>query len=269
MSVVKMFKPVEKIAPAEKTAIVSVNGVEIHEAVIAAEMAEYSEKDRGKARQQAATALVLRELLLQEANAEAIDGDDEAKIEALLSLNIQVPIAEAAHCERFFSENPEKFHSPDLMEARHILLAASPGDDEAREQARFEANRIIEELKADAARFEEFAQTYSACPSREQGGRLGQLSKGATVPEFEGPLFCLQQGLSSTAIETRYGLHVVWVDHKIKGEPLPYEHVKEAIAHYLEDSVFRKSVSQYIQLLAGKATITGIDIKASDSPLLQ
>lgn len=263
MTVVNQFNP------NAKAMIVSVNGIEIPEAAIAAEMAEYTHQDRVKAWEQAATALVLRELLLQQANEEAIDGDDTARIEELLSRHIEVPVAEEPFCRRFFDENPEKFHSPDLVEARHILLSAAPGDDEAREQARYEANRLIEELQATPSRFEEYAQTYSACPSREHGGRLGQLSKGATVPEFEGPLFRLEEGLASAAIESRYGLHVVWVDHKILGEPLPYEHVRDAIARFLEDSVFRKSVSQFIQLLAGKAHITGVDIKAADSPLLQ
>lgn len=263
MSVVNQFNP------NAKAMFVSVNGVEIPEAAITAEMAEYPSQDRAKSWEQAATALVLRELLLQEATAEAIEGDDESRIEALLSKHITVPVADDAYCQRFFDENPGKFRSPDLVEARHILLSAPPDDDEAREQARYEARRMIEELQANLDRFEEYASTYSACPSSEQGGRLGQLSRGSTVPEFESPLFNLGPGLASAPIESRYGLHVVCVDHKIEGEPLPYEHVKTAIARFLEDSVFRKSVSQYIQLLAGKARITGVDIKAAESPLLQ
>lgn len=267
MSVVNQFNP------NTKTMFVSVNGVEIAEAAIAAEMEVDREKteapDRAKSWEQAATALVLRELLLQESALEAIEGDEEARIEALLSRHIHVPVAVDTHCRRFFDENPDRFRSPDLVEARHILLAAPPFDEEAREQARYEALRLIGELQENPLRFDDLANTYSACPSREQGGRLGQLSSGATVPEFENALFALEAGLASAPVESRYGLHVVWVDHKIAGEPLPYEHVKQAISRFLEDSVFRKSLSQYLQLLAGKARITGVDIKSAESPLLQ
>jgi peptidyl-prolyl cis-trans isomerase C len=267
MSVVNQFNP------NARAMLVSVNGVEIPEAAIAAEMEVDGDNaeapDRVKSWEQAATALVLRELLLQESAEQGIEGDDEARIEALLSRHIHVPVADDTHCRRFFDENPGRFRSPDLVEARHILLAAPPFDEEAREQARFEARRLIEELQGDPLRFDELANTYSACPSREQGGRLGQLSSGATVPEFENALFALETGLASAPLETRYGLHVVWVDHKIAGEPLPYDHVKLAISRFLEDSVFRKSVSQYLQVLAGKARITGVDIKAAESPLLQ
>lgn len=264
MSAVKTFNPMEKSTG------ISVNGVDISEAAIAAEMAEYPSKDTVTAWQQAATALALKELLLQEAVAEAIDGDDEqTRIEGLLSRNIQVPIAEDVHCERYFTENPEKFRSPDLVEARHILLMAMPADADAREQARFEANRMIEEIKQDPAQFDALVQTYSACPSKETGGRLGQLSKGATVPEFEEVVFRLPTGLCEKPIETRFGVHVVWVDHRIEGEHLPYEHVKSSIARYLEDHVFRRSVSQFIQVLAGKAVIRGVDLRAAETPLVQ
>ncbi len=263
MSAVKMFEPVKN------SKRVSVNNVEISADAIAAEMAEYSGQDPALIWQQATTALVLRELLLQAAQAESIDGSEDEKIETLLSRAIQVPQAEDVHCKRYFIENRAKFYSPTLIEARHILLAAAPDDVEAREQARFEAKRIIEELQGDISRFAEYAQNYSACPSREQGGNLGQLSKGATVTEFETPLFNLALGLAQQAIETRYGLHVVWVENKINGEPLPYEHVKQGIARYLEDNAFRRGVSQYLQLLAGNAIIAGITIKAADSPLLQ
>lgn len=263
MPVVNLFEP------AKINTAVTVNGVEIPESVISAEMEEFTSQNRTLAWQQAATALVLKELLLQQAQAEGLKGNEEELIEALLSQHIQVPTAEETHCLRFFQENPNKFFSPTLIEARHILLAAAPDDAEARTQARFEAARIIEELQADISRFAEYASTYSACPSREQGGSLGQISKGATVTEFEEPLFDLQPGLAADAIETRYGLHVVWVENRVEGQALPYEHVKEGIARYLEDSAFRRGISQYLQLLAGSSVITGVNIKAADSPLLQ
>ena len=92
MSVVNQFNP------NAKPMMVSVNGIEITEAAIAAEMAEYPDDERVAAWQKAATALVLRELLLQQANSEDIEGDDNARIEELLSRNIEVPVAEETYC---------------------------------------------------------------------------------------------------------------------------------------------------------------------------
>ena len=46
-------------------------------------------------------------------------------------------------------------------------------------------------LETDLA---ELAQQLSACSSAAQGGNLGQISRGQTVPEFETFLFNLEPG---------------------------------------------------------------------------
>jgi len=256
MTVVNLFNP------AEGGRTVSVNGVEISATAIAEEMKNYDAEDLQAAWQQAATALTLKQLLLQQAQAEQLQGEEEAQIEALLSRHVQVPVADEDDCLRYFSSNSEKFYSPTLIEARHILLAASL-DSESRAQARFEAARLIHELSDDVTKFAEYAQTYSACPSREYGGNLGQISKGTTVPEFETPLFKLTPGLAQQPIETRYGFHVVWLENKVDGQALPYDQVKQGIARYLEDTAFRRGVSHYLQLLAGRAVIKGITLSGA------
>jgi peptidyl-prolyl cis-trans isomerase C len=98
---------------------------------------------------------------------------------------------------------------------------------------------------------------------------LGQLSRGQTVPEFERQLFTAELGVMKYPVESRYGFHVVSVDHKIEGKPLPYEAVRDKVAEYLEEKVHRKAVSQYIQALANEADIKGFDFVSTGSPLLQ
>jgi peptidyl-prolyl cis-trans isomerase C len=45
--------------------------------------------------------------------------------------------------------------------------------------------------------------------------------------------------------------------------------VADRIATYLKDQVYRRSISQYVSLLAGQASIEGIDIQGADSLLMQ
>ena len=45
--------------------------------------------------------------------------------------------------------------------------------------------------------------------------------------------------------------------------------VEEQVNQYLQETVHRRAVSQYISHLAGEATILGIDIDAADGPLVQ
>ena len=70
-------------------------------------------------------------------------------------------------------------------------------------------------------------------------------------------------------MRSRYGFHVLRVERRVCGRPLPFEAVHEKIAAYLDDRVWRQAVRQYVGLLIGSADIQGIDLKGSVSPLVQ
>ena len=71
------------------------------------------------------------------------------------------------------------------LEVRHILLAAAPADGAVRATAQEQAKHLIDELCAEPSRFDQLARDFSACPSGQSGGNLGQIGPGQTVPEFE------------------------------------------------------------------------------------
>ena len=149
---------------------------------------------------------------------------------------------------------------------RHILVAAPAGDEAARGDARRQAEAILSAVSSDPASFARLAAASSACPSRLQGGSLGQIGRGQTVPEFEAGL----AGLDGPGIiETRYGLHVVVVDRRIPGRELPFDLVREAIAAWLIAGSREAAIRQYIAMLVGRAAITGIDLGGSSTPLVQ
>jgi peptidyl-prolyl cis-trans isomerase C len=261
---------------------ISVNGVAIPRAAIAREVQNHPAAKPIDAWLKAARALVVRELLLQEAKRLCIvaepltdaegrrETDDEAIVRALVEREIVTPEADEATCRRYFEQNRRKFRSADLFAVRHILCAAAPEDASGRKSAREIAERIIAELKADPSRFDDLARMYSACPSRDMGGNLGQITRGQTVPEFERALNGLLPGTpASEPVETRFGFHVVFVDQRIDGEDLPFEAVRSHIADWLTERSRHTAIRQYIAMLAGSATITGIDLEAAQSPLAQ
>jgi peptidyl-prolyl cis-trans isomerase C len=45
--------------------------------------------------------------------------------------------------------------------------------------------------------------------------------------------------------------------------------VKSAVAQGLRQQAFATALRQYLQLLAGAATLTGVDLEAAESPLVQ
>ena len=230
----------------------------------------------------AGEALVVRELLLQAAhnqNIRAVPQRDEkgrsetredALIRALLQAEITVPDADEASCRRYYDNNLAQFRSPDIYEAAHILLAARREDRAAYDKAVAEAEMLIGLLSRDPSLFDQIARERSACPSKKDGGRLGQLTKGQTVPEFETFLFELEEGqLCPVPVRTAFGAHVLRLDRKSAGRQVPFEAVADKVGAYLEAASWRRAVAQYIQLLAGQATISGIDLRGGRSPLVQ
>ena len=121
---------------------------------------------------------------------------------------------------------------------------------------------LLQQLQAAPRRFAELALQHSACPSKEQGGALGQISKGQTVPEFERQLFRLPVGLCQQPLESRYGYHLVFVDQRIEGDQLPYEIVAGTIRAELNQRVWQIGVSQYLQNLVGAANIEASTCRA-------
>ena len=124
--------------------------------------------------------------------------------------------------------------------------------------------------EAHPDRFAALAEAHSACPSSKQGGNLGQVGPGQTVPEFEAALASLPVGVvAAQPVESRYGLHVVRVDRRIEGRDLPFDLVRERIADYLEEAVQRRALHQYVSILAGRARLSGVEFGAANGPLVQ
>jgi peptidyl-prolyl cis-trans isomerase C len=194
--------------------------------------------------------------------------DDEARIRALITREVMTPEPDEANCLRYYEQNKRRFQSPALYEAAHILLAYKPDVDKA--ALRDQATLLLAMLTADPAAFTALAKLHSACPSREVGGNLGQIGPGQTVAEFEAALPAMEPGrVHAEPVESRYGLHIVRLDRKIEARQLPFEIAKPLIAAYLADHVQRTAQRQYVSLLAGRATIVGVDLEAAASPLMQ
>lgn len=261
---------------------VAVNGCEIAPEDIAAEAQHHPAGDAAAAWAAAAEALVVRRLLLGEADRLEIAAtplsdaegraltDEDARIETLLAAQVKTPEADEATVRRYYDRHRERFVAPRLVEAEHILFAAAPDDSLAYGLATGDARTAIRRLQADPAAFAELAGRHSACPSKEQGGNLGQIGPGQTVPEFEAALFTLGEGeLYPEPVKTRFGVHVIRAGRQQPARELPFELVSEKIGQYLEEASWRRAVAQYLSVLAATAKIEGVALAAAEGPLVQ
>ncbi len=253
---------------------VTVNGETIPSAAIAAEAQNHNapQDKPGWAWKAAARAMAIRALLLQEGKrlgleAEAqeiapgkLETDDEAMVRSVLEALIEPAQVTEAHCRAFYDRAPESFRAPSLFQPAHILFAARPEDAEARAVALQNAQKALEEVTRNPKSFAKVAKAQSDCPSKDNGGMLGQIGSGDTVPEFEAVLDILAAGeIHPEPVETRFGVHIIRMDEKAEGAILPFEAVEPQIREKLEQVAWAKAAQKLTRDLVENAEISGID----------
>ncbi len=253
--------------------MITVNKQEIPQDAIFNEMQYHPANSLDEAQFLASRSLIIEELIRQRAVDLSLLGDEDSLSDDIhdkvLEHDVKTPSATQEDCQRYYDQNQIKFKTFPLIAARHILLKAAPEELDEREKLREHAEQLIEQLKGDPEKFAMLAKQFSACPSKETGGQLGQLSKGQTVPEFESALVRFDEGLIPTPIESRYGIHVVLIDQKIEGKQMPFDMVEQQINDYLSEKVERKAIAQYLAQLINEANIEGIDLGVDERHAMQ
>jgi peptidyl-prolyl cis-trans isomerase C len=249
--------------------VISVNGVTIGDDAVAREVQHHPAPNRDEAERQAATALVMRELLLQRVSEREIGGaDDDQRIANLIDSEIRIPEPTEEEIARYYRRNGLQFTSPALYRAAHIFFPARASNEAASAAAKEKSEAVLAEVTADPDRFGELAQAHSACSSKEQGGSLGLVRKGDTNPEIEQTMAVMDVG-SIRLVRSRHGYHVLRLDDRAPATSLPLEQAKGWIAEHFRKTSKRRAIAQYLQLLTARARIEGIELAAADSPLVQ
>jgi len=177
-------------------------------------------------------------------------------IEQLLEREVSARTPDDAECQRYYEAHPAEFTSGELVFARHILFQVTPRVPVPAIRAK--AELMLAELGSDASRFDALAREFSNCPSGQQGGNLGQLGRGDTVPEFERALFNGSYlGLHPQLVKTRFGFHILSVDRREAGRLLPLEAVSDRIAVQLRGRIEATALAQYMRRLAASADVRG------------
>jgi len=263
------------IPPPPSFGEVRVNGVEIPPEAIAREIQHHPAPDAETAWIEAARALAVRELLLQEADrlgiapapeaddAGRVEAADEAMVRVLLETEVAPETPGEEECRRYYEAQNDRFRTPDLFEAAHILIEPE-GDDEAGwSSAEAQARSIARNVGNDQKAFAEAARTFSKCPSAQQDGALGQIRRGELVPAVQAGIEALAEGSTgSEPIRSRFGWHVLRLQRRMPGRVLPFEIVKDRIADMLEARSWSLAAARYVAGLAARGRVEGVGIDA-------
>ena len=143
--------------------------------------------------------------------------------------------------KKYYDENQEMFRGKESVSAKHILVDNAELCSEIK--AKIDNNELT---------FEEAANQYSSCPSKEQGGNLGEFGRGMMVPEFENAAFELEIGVVSEPVQTQFGYHLIKVESKNGADVMPFEAVKQEVLARLNQQAQEEKFMSTIKELENK-----------------
>jgi peptidyl-prolyl cis-trans isomerase SurA len=136
--------------------------------------------------------------------------------------------------------------------ARHILVRTTPQLSAADATQRLLPLR--QQLEAGGAKFEDLARRFSDDSSAPQGGDLGWLPAGATVPEFEEAMNRLAPNAISPPVVSRFGVHLIQVLER-REVAVDAKAVREQVRNVLREQRFEQTYVDWAKELRSRAYI--------------
>mgnify|MGYP000847457874 CR=1 FL=1 len=250
-------------------AIARVNGVAINKSQMDKLAAEYLSKS-GKAaltledKKLLMQNLIRRELILQLSDVQALkkDGDIVRQVEnyedqLIITRYLEDQVGSTVgvsdeEIKEFYEKNRDKLTTPAKVEARHILL-----------RSREDAEDALAKLK-QGEDFGKLAKERSVdLPMALEGGTMGTIEKGKTLPELDDALFILAVGEISGIVQTKFGYHILTVDKIIAPELRPLDEVREEVRATILRQKRAKAFDDFTGKLKSNAKIEVLDTEFS------
>ena len=193
--------------------------------------------------------LVANKLLLLDARRNLYEAEPAFKAELaklrdnlLISYAADKAVASAKVSDQdvadYYNQNKARFMTEEGVNASHILV-----DSEEK------ALDILAKIKAGETSFEEAAMEYSSCPSKANGGSLGDFGKGQMVPEFDAAVFAMEVGeITDTPVKTQFGYHLIKLNAKNEAEEMPLAEIapeiKNALLQEKQRAAYESKINQ-------------------------
>ena len=120
--------------------------------------------------------------------------------------------------KQYYEENKEHFVAGEAVNASHILVDS---EDKAKE--------LLDKINAGEVSFEDAAREHSSCPSKENGGNLGEFTRGQMVPEFDTAVFSMETGEVRGPVKTQFGFHLIKLNSKKEATTYEFDAIKDQL----------------------------------------
>ena len=165
-----------------------------------------------------------------------------------------------AQARKIHQATKDRIGPDGLIEPSHILLRLPQQADETTKQKVQQRADSIYKAIIGGADFEKMASQYSEdYGSAKDGGKIGQISRGQTLKEFEDAAFALKDGEVSRPVLSPVGYHII----KMMGhsEFAPYDSLREDIHRFIEARGIREAIiNEKIETLARLRNVTNEEV---------
>ncbi|MBQ7398948.1 MAG: peptidylprolyl isomerase [Clostridia bacterium] len=138
---------------------------------------------------------------------------------------------------KYYDDNIDKFQKGESVNASHILVDSED-----------KANELLSKINAGEISFEDAARENSTCPSKENGGNLGEFTRGQMVPEFDEAVFSMEVGAVSTPVKTQFGYHLIKLVSKSEASTYDFDEIKgqltEMVNQEKRQAAFQSKINQ-------------------------
>jgi peptidyl-prolyl cis-trans isomerase D len=164
-----------------------------------------------------------------------------------------------AEVQQYYNQHLNDYKVDDQVKVRHILIKVDPNADAKTDAAaKQKAEDILKQLH-NGGNFADLAKKYSDDPgSKDQGGELGFIKHGVTVPEFDQAAFALQPEQISGLVKTKFGYHIIQSEEKQTAHTRPLDEVKQTIVSVLTRQKEGQAQQAFAQQLANEAQKSGM-----------
>jgi peptidyl-prolyl cis-trans isomerase D len=169
----------------------------------------------------------------------------------------------------YYNQHRDEYRVAEQAKVSHILVKTPlPGpdgkvDEKGVAEAQRRAEDLLKQLKG-GAKFEDLAKKYSEDPgSAKEGGSLGWIGKGRTVPEFEKAAFSLPKGQVSDLVKSSYGFHIIRVDDRQDAHMKTLDEVKDQVEPLLKQQKAQAMAQRQAEDLLQQAKKQGLDAAAA------
>jgi len=163
--------------------------------------------------------------------------------EVIAQENEKVELTEE-EISQYYEEHKDYFFEPEKRKIRHILV-----------EDKEEAQKILNQIKDGMVDFEKSAREKSICPSSEQDGDLGYITRGQMVKEFETVAFSLDSGEISEVVKTEYGYHIIKCEDIQEEYQQTFEEARETIEKSLRSQKENSAVEALLTQLREESDV--------------